>query len=103
MKPYCAFKTDTKTRIRFWFPKCISGALYGAAGCTCTKPVARTKRRDPLEVLSTMHLLEVLSKRPGVHTHFVQCAEPYHIVVGGGREQGLGSAQILVVATGESA
>jgi hypothetical protein len=100
LKPYCAFETDPKTRIRFWFPKCMGGAEYGVHGCTCERP--RRLKASVLAQVPTEQLLAALSERTGVSSYFVAMAEPYHIVIGGGREQGLGSARILVVPTGES-
>lgn len=101
MKTYCSFEVNPKTKSRYWMPRCTGGAEYGLSGCTCERP--RRLRSSALDQVPTELLLEAISKRKGVSTYFVAVAEPYHIVVGGGREQGLGSARILVLATGESA
>lgn len=69
------------------------------SGCTCSRS-KKSPEPKARQTLSTQILLDALANRPGVEAHFVALAEPFHIVIGGGRKEGLGSAMILVVPTG---
>jgi len=51
-----------------------------------------------LSKVATDKLVMELVQRHGVEEHWVKSSEPYAVVVGGGREQNLGPARILVLA-----